>query len=98
VISSVSEVVKPSIQTLTPYPNPAENSLQLSGWGSETQFPVIVEIYNTAGIMVHQQILESRLDAISTSALTPGLYLAQTADQNGNPARFRFVTAHCDER
>jgi hypothetical protein len=98
VISSIDEVVSPSILTLTPYPNPAENSLQLNGWNRETQFPVVVSVYNASGALVDEQMLLNKESSLNTSWYDSGFYFGSVKDENAQQATFRFVIAENDER
>lgn len=97
-ISSVTEFSNQEIPTLVPYPNPATNSIQLSGWSRETQFPVTVQIFNAAGMVIDEQNLINREQSMNTSAYSAGYYFASVRDKNAQSATFRFVIAESDER
>jgi hypothetical protein len=98
VVSSINETVAHDEQFLTPYPNPAENTLKLSGWSSATQFPVSINIYNTAGILVNTQYLENANSSVNTAMLSNGFYFASAIDRQQKPSTFRFAIMKNDER
>jgi hypothetical protein len=97
-ISSVAEISNQEITTLVSYPNPATNSIQLSGWNRETQFPVVVQIFNAAGVLIDEQNLVNSEQPLNTSAYSAGYYFASVRDKDALCASFRFVITESDER
>jgi len=98
VISSVNTTVTQQYQNLTPFPNPANYTVQFNGWATETKFPVTVRIYNAAGAQTAEKILFSANDLLNTSSYHSGLYFGVLSDKDNRTSTVRFVVTESDER
>lgn len=71
---AIHEVVSKPLQL---YPNPAKEKLVIN---TESKIKTI-EIYNLAGVLVHQQTANAKSLAVDVSALPPGNYLLRASGQ-----------------
>lgn len=94
-IQSVTQSVSP---TLNVYPNPSNNSFNISGWNDETHFPVELNVMSVSGQLIRSEKLYSREQTVSTADLTAGCYFGTLTDADGVPSSIRFVVAKSDER
>lgn len=76
-------------QTLTVYPNPASDKINL--YNSSSKGTTLVSIYSTEGVLVEQLQLDGFNGAgIQINHLNPGLYIIRS-ESSGNVATGRFI-------
>ncbi len=94
-IEAISQAMRPVVFA---FPNPANNSFQLSGWSENTRFPVTLSMFGISGEIVQVVSIANRDQMISTEGLAAGYYFGSLTDQENVISAFRIMLTECDQR
>ena len=70
-IDIVTGINEPKLNNLTVFPNPVHDWLTIQ-YNDEIQSSIILKMFNTSGILVHEEILKQQITKINLSELTRG--------------------------
>ena len=79
------------VTSLSLYPNPAQNQLQLTVYGWDANETGTAQLYSVTGALVSAFDVKAEANTVSVNELPAGVYFIHVMRENSEPAVARFV-------